>query len=524
MNARKAFRSVVGLVFAGTLALAVPAGHAADAQTVIRTRLNADILSNNPGVRRDENSDGVVMHVVEGLVALRENGAVGPMLADHWTVSPDGKTYRFTLRPDVTFHDGRTMTSADVVWSLTRYLDPATHWRCLADLSKDGIAAVDRITAIGQLEVEIGLDRPAPLFLATLARPDCGGTGILSPASVDAAGRWIAPIGTGPYRFGAWKHNQFVELDRFASYASRAGPPDGYGGGKSALVDKVRFLVIPDASAARAALQRGELDILDGLEPTELPSLRGKPGITISSARGDDLYALLLQTRDPLLRDVRLRRAIALSIDAARLTTAVTEGLGDPHNGPIPGASPYSGPVESALAETDIQKARLLARESGYKGQPIKLGVNLRYAQTFNAGVLVQAMAAQAGINFEIETLDWAAELARYAAGDYQALSFPYSARMDPSFILSAMIGDKAKDPRKVWDTPEAQQLLQDSLAEPSPERRQEIFDAVTRAFEADVPAVALFSAAHVTALRTNVTGFRGWAAGLPRFWNVRLR
>jgi peptide/nickel transport system substrate-binding protein len=465
----------------------------------------------------------VLLHVVEGLTALKEDGSVGPLLADHWMVSPDGRTYTFILRKGVRFHNGAPLTAADVVWSLDRYLDPKTRWRCLSEL-KGGVAVVTGVRARDASTVEVTLDRPAPLFLMTLARPDCGEAGILQKASVDAQGRWVAPIGTGPFRLGAWNRNQFVELERFPGYVSRGGPPDGNTGGKAALVDKVRYLIIPDASAARAALLRGDIDVLDGLSPTELPALRGKPGIRIEVSPTDDLYAILLQTRDPLLKDARLRRAIALSIDAAKLTKAVTWGTGDATNGPIPRASAYSGPAEAALAKANLEEARALVRQSGYKGQPIRLGTNMRYTQAFDAAVLVQAMAAQAGIHLEIETLDWATELAKYASGDYQALSFPYSARMDPSLIFGSLIGDKSRDPRKVWDTPRARSLLQQSMTEADRTRRQAVFDEMTRAFEADAPSIPLFSSGRIVGLRANVVGYRNWATAQQRLWNVSVR
>lgn len=517
-------RRTPGLLGAAMMAALALAARPSHAETVLRARLNSDILSSDPGARRDENTDTVLMHVVEGLVAVREDTSIGPMLADRWTVSPDGKTYTFVLRQGVRFHNGAPLTSADVVWSLKRYLDPKTKWRCRPDLSKSGIAQIMGVEARDPLTVAVSLDRPAPLFLTTLARADCGGTGILQRASVDPQGRWIAPIGTGPFRFGTWRRNQWIELERFGQYASRGGPPDGNTGGKAAEVDKIRFLVIPDASAARAALLRGDLDILDGLSPTELGGVRSKRGVKIGAIPTLDLYAVLLQTKDPLLRDARLRRAIALSIDAAKLTKAVTWGTGQASSSPISRVSPYSGPVEAELVKRDLGEARRLAQASGYKGQPIRLATNLRYTQMFDTAVVVQAMAAQAGIHFEIETLDWATELARYGSGDYQAMSFGFSARVDPSLTFGSLIGNKTKDPRKVWDSPEAERLLKQSITEPDVGRRQAVFDTLSRQFIAEAPAVALFSSGRITLMRANVAGFRPWAAAPERLWNVALR
>ena len=224
-------RWALGLV-AGLAALS--AGRGADAETVLRARLNSDILSTEPGGRRDENTDAVLMHVVEGLVASREDGSVGPMLAQGWTTSKDGRTYRFTLRSGLVFHNGQPLTADDAVWSIKRYLDPKTHWRCSAEFGDHGIAKVVSVTAPDPRTVVLTLDRPAPLLLKTLARTDCGGTGILSRASIGPDGKWRAPIGTGPFMFGAWKRNQYVDLVRFPRYAALPGPRDGETGGKAA--------------------------------------------------------------------------------------------------------------------------------------------------------------------------------------------------------------------------------------------------------------------------------------------------
>lgn len=503
------------------LLVALAAAPAAS-ETTLHARLNSDILSTDPGTRRDENTDAVLMHVVEGLVAEREDGSVGPLLAQSWTVSDDGRTYRFVLRQGVRFHNGQPLTADDVVWSLRRYLDPATHWRCRPELIDGEIAKILSVREADPAAVVITLDRPAPLFLQTLARPDCGGTGIVHRDSVDAEGKWIAPIGTGPFAFTEWQRNQYVELTRFADYAALPGPRDGNTGGKAALVDKVRFLVIPDGSAALAALMRGSLDVLDGLNPTDLATVRTRPDIRLEIAPTLDFYAVLFQTDDPLLRDVRLRRAIALTIDTPGLAKAVTWSTGKADNSPVPAVSPYYGPAEARFREPDLAAARRLAAEAGYRGQPIRLLTNRRYAMAFDAAVLVQAMAAQAGIHFEIETLDWATQLDRYAHGSYQAMLFGYSALPDPSLNFSRLVGDKAREPRKIWDTPEARSLLQASV-ETAPPGRQAVFDRLNAAFLEDVPGIALFNSARIAALRPGVGSYRSWPGALQRLWGVSL-
>jgi peptide/nickel transport system substrate-binding protein len=490
---------------------------------ILRARLNSDILSTDPGTRRDENTDGVLLHIVEGLVGSREDGSVGPMLASRWSISPDGRVYTFALRTDVVFHNGAPLTSAEVVWSLQRYLKPQTRWRCLDVFGPNGIARVLSTTAPDPHTVVVTLDRAAPMFLTTLARADCGATGILHPDSVRADGSWIAPIGTGPFQLGEWRHNQFVQLKRFARYAALPGPRDGNIGGKHALVDEVRILIIPDSSAARAALVRGSLDVIDNLYPSELMGIRGRKDLVFQSVPILDCYSLLIQTQDPLLRDVRIRTAIALTIDAPALTKAITRGTGTANNSPIPAASPFFGPVEARLRTVDIGQARRLLQAAGYDGRPIALVPSRRDSQMFDAAIVIQAMAAEAGIHVQIDTLDWPAHLARYTSGNYQLMMESFSPRLDPTLSFGLFIGDKRREPRKTWDTQRSRELLEEAMQTADPALRQKVFDRLTLDFLDEVPAVVLFNSARLSVVRAAVTGHQNWLSAQPRLWGVGL-
>src|SRR5687768_4738372 len=117
---------------AAVLALLAGTADTAIAQDkVMRVRINADIRSTDPGVNRDANSDAIVLHMVEGLVGYRDDASVAPLLAKSVDVSADGKTYTFKLREGLKFSNGEPLTSADVLASWQRYVDPKTAWRCL---------------------------------------------------------------------------------------------------------------------------------------------------------------------------------------------------------------------------------------------------------------------------------------------------------------------------------------------------------------------------------------------------------
>ncbi|WP_246708830.1 MULTISPECIES: ABC transporter substrate-binding protein [Bradyrhizobium] len=509
----------VGLAALALLAMVGKAG----AETLLRARLNADIRSTDPGTNRDANTDGVMAHVVEGLVAFRDDTSIGPMLAESWAVSNDRKTYTFRLRQGVKFHNGASMTADDVVWSLKRWLDPATQWRCLSEFSATGIARIEKIEAPDPLTVAITLDQPTALFLPTLARPDCGQTAIIHHDSVGPDGKWIAPVGTGPFRLGEWKRGQYVDVVKFDGYVSRSEPRTGYTGAKDVKVDRVRFNVIPDSSAAKAGLLSGSLDVIMSLSIPDLEELKTRSDVQLSITPALGLTGILFQTRDPLLKDVRIRRAIALSIDTAQIVEAIMLGTARPNNSALPLGSPFYSEAQSHGYTQNIAEAKKLLAEAGYRGQPIKMITNKRYSFVFDASVLVQAMAQTVGINIELEVMDWAAQLDRYNRGDYQSMAFVYSARLDPSLSFEMLTGPKAAQPRKVWDNPEGQEMLRQSMMIDDVAKRQALFDEMHRRFIADVPMIVLFNGAELTALRKSIKGYAGWLYPEPRFWGVTV-
>ena len=296
-------------------------------------------------------------------------------------------TYTFALRDGVRFQNGASLTASDVKWTWQHYLNPKTQWRCLPEFDGRGGAKIVNVATPDPHTVVFQLDQPNGLFLASMARPDCGGSGILHPDSVAADGTWKAPIGTGPFQLGDWQRGQYVELNRFTEYSVRSeATVDGYTGNKQPLVDKVRFVVIPDVASAKAALLAKGVDLLPDVTALDAEELKAMPGLNISVSPIMAICGLLFQTRDPLLQDVRIRRAIALSMDYVQMVAALSNGLSTPNNSAIPQTSAYYDGVARKGYTYDLDKARALLGEAGYHGQPIKMLVNKRYQQMFDMG------------------------------------------------------------------------------------------------------------------------------------------
>lgn len=487
----------------------------------LRVMVNADLRSTDPGVNRDLNSDTITMHILEGLVAYRENLSIGPMLAEKVDLSSDGTTYTFTLRDGITFHNGKPLTSDDVLFAWKRYLDPATQWRCLSEFDGKGSAKVVDMQAPDPKTFVIKIEKPSALFLGQMARTDCGSSAIYHRDSLGADGKWATPIGTGPYMWGEWRRGQSIELVRNPNYKSLPGDRDGLTGGKKALAEKVRFIVIPEGAAAKAALYAGNIDVRPDFAARDLEEVKGRNDVKVGTHPTMELNGILFQTKDPLLQDVRIRQAISKSIDRDELIEAVTYGLVKPVQSPVPLASPYSGPLQKAEWKRDIAGAKKLLADAGYKGEPIKMIVTKRYMSLYDGAVFVQQMAKDAGINIELEVLEWAAQLDLYGKGEYQSMFFSFSSRLDAALSFEMISGPKATQPRKVWDNASARELITQAMVTSDQAKRQALFDELQTKFVADLPMIPLWNSVDIAAWRSNVSGYKNWAASMPRLWNV---
>jgi len=498
--------------------LAGPAAHAVGDIGTLRVALHADIASINPGVNRDANADMVLAHVVEGLVAYGEDLKIKPVLAESWQVKDDGKVYEFTLRPKVHFHNGAVLTAGDVAWNFKRYLDPKTNFQCVNRYNGKIGPALQQVDAVDAQTVRFTFASPAPNFLMTLATIQCT-PWILHPDSVNADGSFKAPIGTGPYAFAGMMTGRQLDLKRFEGYDALPGARDGYAGNKTATIPLLRFMTVPDASTRSNGLLSGDLDVVDGIEPATMQTLRGQ-GLTVQVQQTPSWLVMQVQSNAPALQDVRMRQAIAHALSLPDLAEASGEGLYSANPSVLVPQSPYYDARSKTWPAYDPAAARTLMAQAGYKGKPITLLVANRQ-ERIQAATIVQAMLAASGINVELKVRDWASQLDLYGRGQYELAIFGYSARLDPLLMYESLIGDKKVEPTRQWDDPKASALLKQVAMEPDPNKRRDLFNQLHELMAQDIPIIGLFNLPVVTALRPSVQGYQGWPGGTHRFWGV---
>lgn len=511
-----------GHTAAAVLALTLPLTAAAQ-ETTLRAVLSSDLRSLMPGGSTDIASGAIRQNIYEGLVAPRADGSVAMMLADKVDVADEGRRYTFTLRDGVRFHNGAPLTAKEVVWTWERFLDPAAAWPCRQAFSGANIA-VKSVTAPDDRTVVFELAQPTTVFLRALARTDCDATPVAHPDSVDEKGTWVRAIGTGPFMLSNFKPGELVELKKYPDYASLTTESDGIAGAKEARVDRVLLRLITDASVAKAAIQAGDVDVWMDAQPNMLEELRADKRVQVDMGLISGAYTLPMQTQDPLLSDVRIRRAINLAIDREALVQALTDGTAAASTSLVPVTSRYYSDVQKQGPRYDPEAARKLLAEAGYRGQPLVILTNKQYAVMAETAIAVQAMLAAVGINASVDTVEYGTQHQRYFAGKYQMTVWNVTPYLDPVFSFERFIGDKSKQPDRPWDTPKARELLAKLFVADDGAESQAIFDELHQAFVDDAPIAIWGLRSSVGITRPNVEGYQVWPGQKARFWNVSIK
>ncbi len=326
-------------------------------------------------------------NVFETLTKINSDGTVSPLLAEKWEVSPDLKTYTFTLRKGVKFQNGEPFNAASVKYSFERAAgEKSTNKDKRTFASMESVAAVDEHTVV-ILNKELD---PDFLFLMGQA------TAIMvEPKSVDTNA--TKPVGTGPYKLDVWNKGSSVSLVKW----------DGYRNAAAIKLRKATFRFISDPAAQVAALLAGDIDMFPRVTPRSVPQFKNnaKFQVLVSGSRAKTILAI--NNKKKPLDDVRVRRAIAAAIDRK----AVIEGAGDGYGTPIgshyvPGALGYVD--TTGINPFNIDKARSLLAEAGIK-TPLELSLKLPpppYAR--QGGEVIAAQLAKVGIIAKIENVEWA--------------------------------------------------------------------------------------------------------------------
>lgn len=326
----------------------------------------------------------VLFNIFEGLVKPAPDGSMLPAVAEKWEVSEDHKTYTFTLREGITFHNGLPVTAEDVKWSLERVIAPQE-----ADVNKvAALAGIESIDTPDDRTVVLALANPATdEFLTYL-------TVAIEPH--DYAGQDTQPVGTGPFRFISRSAQDNVVLERF----------DGYWG-TPARLDSVTYKIIENGDSILMSLQSGAVDMFAHLTTTQAGQLKGD--FNIEEGEMNLVQALYLNNAAAPFDDVKVRQALCYAIDKDQIIDIAFDGYGFPLGSSMyPAFGKYFMDELTDYYPHDADKARALLAEAGYpNGFDMVITVPSNYEPHVNTAQVIVEQLKAVGISARIEPVDW---------------------------------------------------------------------------------------------------------------------
>jgi peptide/nickel transport system substrate-binding protein len=220
---------------------------------------------------------------------------------------------------------------------------------------------------------------------------------------------------------------------------------------------------------------------------------------------------------------VNIRKAIAHAINREEIIGFTTYGQASINSSGVPAAHPSHTVIHDKWYEFSPDKSRALLKKAGYRGQLIKIQTNRKHPGMYNNALVVQAMLQAVGINCQLELLDWASQLNNYYSGDFQLMTFSFSAIANPTLRYSKLIGLKDRRPNSQWDSRKADDLIRKVRMNDNPEQINQIYEDIHQLMIEEIPIIGLYNARISSGTTKNISGFSPWPLELVRLWGVSV-
>ncbi|HTC94206.1 MAG TPA: ABC transporter substrate-binding protein [Terriglobales bacterium] len=437
----------------------------------------------DPRAGIDAQSERIDMLIFDALFRRDEHFNLQPMLAESYEI-PNPLTYIFHLRTGVRFHDGRSLTARDVKYTIDSMLN-----HVLPSPKTATYKHVDRIDAPDDATVIFHLKEPDATLMWNLSE---GGIGIVPYGSGADFNRH--PIGSGPFRFVRQEQDKEVVLER---------NPDYWDTGLRPRIARVRFAVVPDATTRALELRKGSADIAPNgsLSADMLQPMRRDPNLQVEIASGSTYNYLAFNLRDPILKDVRVRQAIAYAINREPIIHYLWRDEAEPASSILPPQSwAYDGNVKQY--NYDPQRARELLDQAGHP--PGADGVRFHITMKTSAEETTRLLAAvfqqqlrDVGIALDIRSLEFTTFFSDVTKGAFQVFSLRWiGGNQDPDifeyvFHSSSIPPQRAN--RGYYSNARVDALLNQAREEVDPEKRKPLYDEVQKILAEDLPYVNLW-------------------------------
>jgi len=487
---------------------------------VFQGRVASDPPSLDPAHITDTTSHKVAMNIYNGLVKFDKNLNIVPDIAKSWDVSKDGLVWKFNLKKGVKFHNGDPVTAKDFVYSFTRMVNPETkserEWlftsiKGVEEFQNGKADKVSGLKAIDDYTLQITLDEPFTPFLTVLGMVNAS---VVSEKAIEKYGADYVnhPVGTGPFEFIEWQHDNKVVLEANEDYFD--GRP---------YLDKIVYRVITEASPAFAEYEQGNIyamvdgDIPMGQMPRVLNSEEFADEVNKTPLLGT--YYFGFNTTKKPFDNVKVRKALNYAVNKKAIAKVLKNGTVKPAKGILPPGMPGRN-KELEGYPYNPEKAKQLLAEAGYPN-----GLSGEYELIYNTSkshqaiaVAVQANLKEVGVDVKLSNLEWGSYIKRVDNGETQIFRLAWIADYpDPDNFLYVLFHSKNAGPGgngAFYQNPEVDELLDKGRKMKAGKERKDLYAKVEKMIMNDAPWIPVYYYTKVGLQKPFVKGYTMTALG----------
>jgi peptide/nickel transport system substrate-binding protein len=445
----------------------------------------------DPRISSDSAAERMRQLMFNGLTRKDAKFDPAPDLAERFESSSDYKTFTFYLRPNVKFHNGQALSAADVKYTFDTTLALSQSTK-RADLERDHVSV--ELDSANPLKVTFRCGNPCP-GLANTILP----IGIIPEGTSDQQAK--RPVGTGPFKFESYTEDQEVVLSAFDEYFE--GPSS---------IKRLAVRIIPDNSARESELRKGSVDLAINadFDPVTVESLQTAPGIKTEITDGTNITHLGVNVQDPILKDRRVRQALAYAIDREAIIRDVLRGQALPARSILP-PNQWAFEPNSADYKYDPDRARRLLAEAGKSSLKISLKTST-VSVTRKIGEAIQEQMRRVGVDVELQSLEQQKLNQDLTEGNFQLYLRILVGGNQSTDIFKFVYGSKSIPPngqnRSRYINPQVDKLL-DEAQTATRDRRKEIFSQVQKILAEDLPQIYLWYPSTVIIYRDRISNVK---------------
>jgi peptide/nickel transport system substrate-binding protein len=524
MNAFR--KTILAATCVGSLmTVAVPAL----AQTTLRAVMHSDLKILDPiwTTAYIVRNHGYMIY--DTLLAQDEKGEIKPQMVEKYEASADGKSYTFTLRDGLLWHDGKPVTSEDCIASIKR-------WAVKDSLGQKMMTFVDSIDAADAKTFTIKLKEPTGLVLLGLSKPSSNVPFMMPKrvAETDANKQIEDFTGSGPFVFvkDEWKPGDKTVYVKFDKYKPRAEPASGLAGGKVVKVDRVEWRAISDAQQAVNALQKGEIDYIEQPSHDLLGTL--KKDANISIVQVPQIKAQYVFRPNHLHKpfdNPKIRQALwyAFNQEDFLMATIGDENYIKACKALFVCDTPFGTTNGTdAILNSNAKKSQELLKEAGYDGTPVLLMHSTDLKALTNLAPVAKSLMEKGGFKVDMQSMDWQTLVARRAkkdppnAGGWNAFLTAWVVADVMNPVSAAYVNSGCDKASFGWPCdPEMEKLRDDFARTTDLAKQKQIAEAVQKRNIEITAMIPVGEYVQPIAIRKNVKGLL--MAPVPVHWNIEV-